>query len=390
MALLASFPNVSLRPTCPSTDDETGARLAGDDFLDNHERADNERPKSHALREKEPAFRAWGDAVLLPFAHKNATEPARQAEHDHNQRKIVGDYVQHRGPRLSTTRKIAKHPVPAHIFAGETMSQTPILPFPTPLRRGTFIRRYKRFFVDVQLDGPEGEVTAHTPNTGSMSGLLNPGAPVLLSHDPSPKRKLSWTLQAIAAPESVPAELEARFGNRAANWVGCNTMLPNRYVESLVMAKRVPALQGYETCRREVPYGENKRSRIDLLLQDHEQGMPDCLVEVKNVTLRQGDFALFPDAVSARGRKHLEDLQAEVQAGRRAAMLYLVQRTDCRAFLPADAIDSAYGQELRRAMNAGVEVYVCCAQVEADGLYDAGALPLGDFLQSATVSADAS
>ena len=270
------------------------------------------------------------------------------------------------------------------------MSQPPILPFATPLRRGSFIRRYKRFFVDIQMDGPEGEVTAHTPNTGSMSGLLHAGAPVLLSYDPSPKRKLSWTLQAIAAPESVPPERMERFGNREANWVGCNTMLPNRYVEDLIAVQGVPALSGYETCRREVPYGEGKRSRIDLLLQDHENGKPDCLVEVKNVTLRQGQCALFPDAVSARGRKHLEDLQAEVKAGRRAMMLYLVQRIDCTEFLPADEIDSAYGEELRRAMAVGVEVNVCCARIEADGIYDAGVLPLGDFLGDATAGTNAS
>lgn len=265
-----------------------------------------------------------------------------------------------------------------------------ILPFAAPLQRGTFIRRYKRFFVDILMDGPEGEITAHTPNTGSMSGLLNPGAPVLVSFDPSPKRKLAWTLQSIAAPEDHPQERQARFQQRSENWVGCNTMLPNRYVEALIAAQRVPALTDYSICRREVPYGADKRSRIDLLLQAHRDGKPDCLVEVKNVTLRRGDDALFPDAISERGRKHLEDLQAEVQAGRRAMMMYLVQRTDCNRFAPADTIDPAYGAELRRAMQVGVEVSVYCAQFEADGLYDAGALPLADFGTAGSASASRS
>lgn len=248
-----------------------------------------------------------------------------------------------------------------------------ILPFGAPLRRGSLVRRYKRFFVDIVLDGPEGEITAHTPNTGSMLGLLNPGAPVLVSYDPSPKRKLAWTLQCIAVPEAHPAA-------HTENWVGCNTMLPNRYVEALIDAQRVPSLLGYGVCRREVAYGEDNRSRIDLLLEQHAAGKPDCLVEVKNVTLRRGEDALFPDAVSERGRKHLEDLQGEVRAGKRAMMLYLVQRTDCSRFASADTIDPAYGKALRRAMEAGVEVHACCAQVKADGLYDAGSLPLVESL----------
>lgn len=233
--------------------------------------------------------------------------------------------------------------------------------FGATVRRGVLERRYKRFFADVVLDGPEGLVTAHTPNTGAMTGLLERGSPVLVTHDPSPKRTLHWTLQAICAQGA---------------WVGCNTLLPNRLVARAVELGLLRELRGYRRVRREVPYGRDGRSRVDLLLEDHARGRPDCLVEVKSVTLRDGARALFPDAVSERGRKHLEELTREVEAGRRAAMVYVVQRMDCASFAPAAAIDPAYADALVEARSAGVEVIAFLGRVDDEGVAWAGRLPV--------------
>jgi sugar fermentation stimulation protein A len=232
-------------------------------------------------------------------------------------------------------------------FSGEVMT-------------GVLERRYKRFFVDVTLDG-RGLVTAHTPNTGAMTGLLGPRSPVLVTFDPAPHKKLDYTLQAI------------RVGR---TWVGTNTYLANPVVEHALREGVVRRLGGYRTFRREVKYGRQGRSRVDLLLTDHRRGRVDCHVEVKSVTLREGRRALFPDAVSERGTKHLVDLAEVARGGGRAAMVYLTQRTDCDAFAPADAVDPAYGEALRDARAAGVEVYCLVARTSRDGVRVVGRLPV--------------
>lgn len=241
------------------------------------------------------------------------------------------------------------------------MTQTVFMPHGREVLQGRLDRRYKRFFADVWLDHTDELVTAHTPNTGSMAGLIEKGAPVLVTHDPSPNRSLAYTLQAIKSGDG---------------FVGCNTHLPNRLVARAIEMGRIDTLRGYETLRREVRYGEQGRSRIDLLLEDHNGGRPRCWVEVKNVTLRRGDVALFPDAVSARGAKHLEDLMAQVETGERAAMVYLVQRTDCSRFAPAVAIDPVYAETLRRAMMHGVETYALQARVDLEGVWVEDLLPV--------------
>jgi len=220
------------------------------------------------------------------------------------------------------------------------------------------LRRYKRFFVDIDVEG-RGEVTAHTPNTGAMTGLLAARAPVLVTWDPKPHRKLEYTLQAIRVGRS---------------WVGTNTYLANPLAEAALVEGIVPALRGYTDLRREVAYG-SERSRVDLLLTGHAR-RPDCYVEVKSVTLREGRRALFPDAVSERGTKHLRELTAVVQAGGRAAMVYLTQRPDCEAFAPADAVDPVYGETLRAAKAARVEVYCLVSRVERGGIRVIGRLPV--------------
>jgi sugar fermentation stimulation protein A len=211
-----------------------------------------------------------------------------------------------------------------------------------PLLPARLLRRYKRFLADVRL--PDGrELTAHCPNTGSMRGCALPGAAVRLSRSERPGRKLPYTWELSRAGRS---------------WVMVNTHRANRIAEEAIATGRIPALQGYRRIRREVPYGRS--SRIDLLLEEGPRG-DRVLVEVKNVTLVEGKVALFPDAVTERGRKHLEEMVAARDGRTRAVMLYCVSRGDATCFSPADEIDPAYGRELRRARRAGLEAlaYAC-------------------------------
>jgi sugar fermentation stimulation protein A len=205
-----------------------------------------------------------------------------------------------------------------------------------PLLEGRFVARRKRFFADVEFD--DGRVVAvHCPNSGSMAGLQTPGARVLVSDSQDDARSLRLTLERV------------RVGR---TWVGVNTMLPNRIVRAAVEGGRVAELAGYASLRAEVPYGTS--SRIDLLLE--APGRPRCWVEVKNTTLRDGDVARFPDAVTERGRKHLGELERAVREGDRGVMFFLVNRGDCEAMGPADAVDPEYGKALRRAAGRGVEL----------------------------------
>ena len=217
-----------------------------------------------------------------------------------------------------------------------------------PLLRGRLIRRYKRFLTDVTLD--DGSViTATCPNTGSMMGLLDEGNRVWLSVSDNPKRKYAHTWEMVEAVNAA--------GQPAR--VGLNTGLPNKLVEEAILAGRIAALDGYGTLKREQKYGKN--SRIDLLLSN-EAGGPMCYVEVKNVTLsREGGVAEFPDAVTERGAKHLDELADMVRDGHRAVMVYLAQRSDAQGFRLAHDIDPAYRDAWHRATDAGVEsIAVAC------------------------------
>ena len=212
--------------------------------------------------------------------------------------------------------------------------------FPDPLIPGTLVKRYKRFLADVTLaDG--SVVTAHCANTGSMLGVAEPGSEVWLSPARNPERKLKYTWEMIRVGDGL---------------VGINTQHPNRIVEDGVRAGGVAELTGYDEVRREVKYGKN--SRIDVLLSGG--GRPDCYVEVKNVHLRRGAAAEFPDAVTARGAKHLVEMADMVDGGARAVMFYLVQRGDCETFAVADDIDPTYAEALETARARGVEA-VCYA-----------------------------
>lgn len=206
--------------------------------------------------------------------------------------------------------------------------------FETALKTGRLVRRHKRFLADVILDSGEA-VIAHVPNTGSMKSTDAPGSPVALSHHPDPQRKLAWTLELV------------RTGRC---WVGVNTSRPNRIVEQAIAAGRIGPLRGYPEIRREVRYGE--RSRVDLLLEGR-RGL--SYVEVKNVTYRVGRQGRFPDAVTARGARHLVELREMVRQGHRGVIFFLVNRDDCASFAPACDIDPYYCEVLRDVVPGGVE-----------------------------------
>lgn len=213
---------------------------------------------------------------------------------------------------------------------------------PQPLHHGTLIRRYQRFLADVELDDGT-QVTAHTPNTGSMKGCAIPGSRVALSVSTNPGRKYPHSWELVEA-DGV--------------WVGINTQLPNLLAREGILNGTVAELAGYQSIRSEVPYGEG--SRIDLFLSG-TQG--HCYVEVKNVTLVEAGCALFPDAVTTRGQRHLRELMQVVRQGHRGVNLFVVQRADGDSVAPADAIDPVYGAQLREAALAGVELLAYRAAV---------------------------
>jgi len=227
-----------------------------------------------------------------------------------------------------------------------------------PLIEGRLIRRYKRFLADVELE--DGRiVTAHTPNTGSMAGLVRPGNRVWLRDSGNDKRKypLSWILV-----EAEPGVL-----------VGIDTGMANRLVREGIENGVIDTLQGYRNIRSEVRYGR-ERSRIDLLLEDGPQGR--CWVEVKNVTLVENGTAMFPDAATERGRKHLRELAGIVEAGERGVICFCVQRSDAGRLRPADHIDPAYGQTLREVVATGVEAIAWRASVSLEEIRLDTALPV--------------
>ncbi|MBR1217333.1 DNA/RNA nuclease SfsA [Bradyrhizobium sp. U87765 SZCCT0131] len=218
--------------------------------------------------------------------------------------------------------------------------------FTDELVPATLIRRYKRFLADVELsDG--SIITAHVANPGAMTGLQAAGARVWLSKSPSKTRKLPYSWELVEADFGAGPEL-----------VGVNTGHPNTIVAEALAAGTIPELAGYATVRREVKYGQN--SRVDFLLEDPAR--PPCYVEVKNVHLmRQPGLAEFPDSVTARGAKHLDELATLSTQGIRAVMFYVIQMGSATAFTLARDIDPAYGRAFDRARAAGIEAlaYVC-------------------------------
>ncbi len=229
--------------------------------------------------------------------------------------------------------------------------------FPTPLIRTTLVKRYKRFLADVRLESGE-VITIHCANPGSMLGLTEPGIPAFISDSGNPKRKLRYSLEMIEVDGSL---------------IGVNTNLPNKLAVEAIEASRIPELTGYDTLRTEVKYGTN--SRIDILLET--DGKPDVFVEVKNVHfVRTKGIHEFPDSVTARGAKHLDEMANEVANGNRAAMLYVIQRSDGDRFKIAEDLDPTYAEAFKRATNAGVEAYAIRCNVHTDQIDALDMIPI--------------
>ena len=212
---------------------------------------------------------------------------------------------------------------------------------PKTLYCGTLIKRYKRFLADICLERGE-KITAHCPNPGRMTGLSNQGSRVWVSCSPNPNRKLPFTLELIEADGGL---------------VGVNTHHPNKIVREAIEAHKIAQLKGYDSLRTEVKYAE--RSRVDILLEDEKIGR--CWVEVKNVHLRRDSresngTAEFPDSVTVRGSKHIEDLVDQIKIGDKSVLIFLIQRMDCKDFKIARDIDPVYYETLLRGMENGLEV----------------------------------
>ncbi|MDY6785267.1 MAG: DNA/RNA nuclease SfsA [Cyanobacteriota bacterium] len=232
-------------------------------------------------------------------------------------------------------------------------------PYP-PLESGILLKRYKRFFVDIQLSSGE-IIIAHCANTGPMTDVYVPGSRVQVSKSNNPKRKLAYTWEMIEINNT---------------WIGVNTALPNRVIQLALEQQLFPELASrYDTLQREVVFGKNRKSRVDFLLSSKDD-KPPIYVEVKNTTWHRGTLALFPDTVTTRGQKHLEDLM-DVLGSAKAVMLYFINRGDCTDFAPGDVTDPRYGQLLREAVAKGVEVLPYRFEVSPQGLRFLG---LANFL----------
>ena len=202
------------------------------------------------------------------------------------------------------------------------------------LIHGRLIKRYKRFLADVKLD--DGTVvTAHCTNSGTMKTCLEEDAEVYLSPANDPKRKTKFTWEMIKIND---------------NWIGVNTGVPNKLAFDALVNNTIFSLHGYVHVRREVKFGN---SRLDLYAENDTE---KCFIEVKNVTMKVGTYARFPDAKTERGLKHLNELMEIRRQGMRAVMLYIIQRVDVEIFGPAWDIDPAYAKTLLEAFESGVEI----------------------------------
>ncbi|MGD1948321.1 MAG: DNA/RNA nuclease SfsA [Leptolyngbyaceae cyanobacterium] len=222
-----------------------------------------------------------------------------------------------------------------------------------PLLEGTLVKRYKRFMADIELASGK-IITAHCPNTGPMTGVCHVGGRVMVSESDNPKRKLAYTWEL------------AEVNGNAPTWAGVNTALPNRVIQTALTDHIFEQLGPYDQIKREVPYGAN--SRIDFRLTTDERPI---YIEVKNSTWAQQRLCLFPDTVTTRGQKHLREL-TDLLPDARAVMLYFINRGDCDQFAPGDSADPNYGELLRTAIAAGVEVMPCRFDISPTGIHYIG------------------
>ena len=227
--------------------------------------------------------------------------------------------------------------------------------FSPELISGTLIKRYKRFLADILM--PDGTtLTVHCPNTGTMRTCSTPESPVMLSISDNPKRKYPHTLEMI-------------YENKT--WIGVNTIRTNSLVAEALAEGKIAEFNAIEKIRREVTV--SKGSRLDLLI-DHEQTR--TYMEIKNCSMAVDRCAMFPDAVTVRGTKHLNELIKLKQQGENAAIFFLIQRGDTDQFRPAEHIDPTYAMQLRAAKDAGVLVLAYQAEVTPEGISVNHALPI--------------
>lgn len=205
------------------------------------------------------------------------------------------------------------------------------------LIKGKLVKRYKRFLADIILENGE-EITAHVPNSGAMTSCIETNCDVWVSYHDNPKRKLKYTLELTLMSD---------------NLICTNTSVANKIAIEAIENGVIKELQGYSSLKPEQKYGVN--SRIDILLENENQ---KCYVEVKSVSLKIGDNLAFPDAVTSRGKKHLNELISMVEEGHKAVMLYIIQRTDNLPFKIANEIDKKYFESFCEARKKGVEVLV--------------------------------
>lgn len=232
--------------------------------------------------------------------------------------------------------------------------------FDPPLIETRLVKRYKRFLADVEMDCGD-IITVHCANPGSMLGLTEPGNRAWISDCQNPKRKLQYSLEIIEVNGVM---------------VGINTSHPNKLAKEAIQANRIPQLAGYQTLKTEVKYGEN--SRIDILLQDDNK--PNTYVEVKNVHfVRTSGLHEFPDSVTARGAKHLDEMAREVEKGNRAVMLYVIQRNDGDQFQFSADLDPNYFEAFKRASAKGVEAIAIRCNVEIEGIEAVDLLKINDI-----------
>jgi len=220
--------------------------------------------------------------------------------------------------------------------------------FSFPLQAATLIKRYKRFLADVLT--PEGEIlTLHCPNTGAMTGCATPGDTVWYSTSSNLKRKYPYTWELTQTQQGA--------------WICVNTQQANALVKEALLAETLPPFTGYSILKSEIKYGA-EGSRIDVMLQAEDRR--NCYIEVKSVTLAEGESGYFPDAVTVRGQKHLRELMSVAASGDRAVILFAVLHSAITRFSPARHIDAKYAQLLSEAQLSGVEIWAYKAELSAD------------------------
>ncbi len=241
--------------------------------------------------------------------------------------------------------------------------------FTSPLVQGTLIKRYKRFLADVRLDNGQ-IITAHCPNTGTMLRCSDPDSRVGLSISDNPKRKYPFTLEIV---------------KDNSTWVGVNTARTNKLVAEALTKGQIAELRDIQAVKTEIKTSDH--TRLDLqVLHGASSTANSTFIEVKNCSLAVNGWAMFPDAVTTRGTKHLHELIRLLELGEKTCIFFLVQRTDADRFCPAAHIDSVYGEALQQAAAAGVMVLAYQAEISPQEIKVVRSLPCSLSVRPFTIS----